>query len=302
MSVKVVNLVKSYGTQVVLDKISFEADKSRILGFLGPNGAGKTTTMRIITGSLMADSGEVYVSGIDLAQEDTEIKKRIGYLAEHNPLYPDMYVREFLNFIASVHGIDNKKKRIGELIDMIGLGREQNKQIRQLSKGYRQRVGLAQVLMHDPEVLILDEPTSGLDPNQLVEIRNVIRESGKNKTVILSTHIMQEVKALCDRVIILNNGIIVADDSIDKLDSYAMEGMKSVIVEFENIIDLSILRALKSIKDIETVSENTFRIRGLDDKKIKKDVFEFASKNNNMLISMHSENIDMNKIFADLTH
>lgn len=302
MSVKVVNLVKRYGTQVVLDNISFEADRSRILGFLGPNGAGKTTTMRIITGSLMADSGEVYVSGIDLAQDDLEIKKRIGYLAEHNPLYADMYVREFLDFIASVHRLENKNKRINELIDMIGLGREQNKQIRQLSKGYKQRVGLAQVLMHDPEVLILDEPTSGLDPNQLIEIRNVIRESGRNKTVILSTHIMQEVKALCDRVIILNNGKIVADDSIDKLDSYAMEGMKAVIVEFEDFVDDRKLKVLKSISDIEILAENTFRIRGLDDKQIKKDIFDFASRTNNVLISMHSENVDMNKIFADLTH
>jgi ABC-2 type transport system ATP-binding protein len=302
MSVKVTNLVKSFGTQKVLDNISFEANKSQILGFLGPNGAGKTTTMKIITGSLMPDSGKVYVSGMDISNNEIETKRKVGYLAEHNPLYQDMYIREFLYFIASIYKINDKSKRVSELIEITGLGKEQNKMIKQLSKGYKQRVGLAQVLIHDPEVLILDEPTSGLDPNQLREIRNVIRESGKDKTVIFSTHIMQEVQALCDRVIILNNGRIVADESIDKLENYVQHTLRSVIVEFETKINLAGLKALKSIREVEKVSENIFKVKGIDDKQIKRDIFEFAKKNDYLLISIHNENIDVDKVFENLTH
>jgi ABC-2 type transport system ATP-binding protein len=302
MSVKVTNLVKTFGTQKVLDNISFEANKSKILGFLGPNGAGKTTTMKIITGSLMPDSGKVFVSGLDISSNEIETKKMIGYLAEHNPLYQDMYIREFLDFIASVYKINDKTKKINQLIELTGLGKEQNKQIKQLSKGYKQRVGLAQVLIHDPEVLILDEPTSGLDPNQLREIRNVIRETGKNKTVIFSTHIMQEVQALCDRVIILNNGRIVADETIDKLENYIQQTLRSVLVEFETKISISGLKALSSIREVERISENVYKVKGIDDKQIKRDIFDFAKKNDYLLISIHNENIDVDKVFENLTH
>jgi len=302
MSVKVTNLVKTFGTQKVLDNISFEANKSKILGFLGPNGAGKTTTMKIITGSLMPDSGKVFVSGLDISSNEIETKKMIGYLAEHNPLYQDMYIREFLDFIASVYKINDKTKKINQLIELTGLGKEQNKQIKQLSKGYKQRVGLAQVLIHEPEVLILDEPTSGLDPNQLREIRNVIRETGKNKTVIFSTHIMQEVQALCDRVIILNNGRIVADETIDKLENYIQQTLRSVLVEFETKISISGLKALSSIREVERISENVYKVKGIDDKQIKRDIFDFAKKNDYLLISIHNENIDVDKVFENLTH
>ena len=302
MSVKVLNLQKSFGTQKVLNNVSFEVNKSQILGFLGPNGAGKTTTMKIITGSLLPDSGEVFVSGLDVSKNEIEAKRKIGYLAEHNPLYNDMYIREFLSFIASIYQVSDKAKRINELIDITGLGKEQNKKIRQLSKGYKQRVGLAQVLLHDPEVLILDEPTSGLDPNQLREIRNVIREHGKNKTVILSTHIMQEVQALCDRVVILNNGSIVADESIDKLGSYVTTTVKSVIVEFESKVKDSILKSLNGIDNVENISENVYRVKGTDDKLIKKELFEFAKNKNILIVSIHNEKIDVDKVFENLTH
>ena len=302
MSVKVTNLVKTYGTQTVLDNISFEAKESQILGFLGPNGAGKTTTMKILTGCLMPDSGQVFISDLEISKNELETKRRVGYLAEHNPLYQDMYVREFLGFIASIYKISDKSKKIKELIEVTGLGNEQNKLIRQLSKGYKQRVGLASVLIHDPEVLILDEPTSGLDPNQLREIRNVIKATGKNKTVIFSTHIMQEVQALCDRVVILNNGKIVADESIGKLDSYMNSNLLSVMVEFETKIDIAGLKELNSVKEVEKLTENVFKIKGIDDKQMKREVFEFAKKNDHLLISIHNENIDVDKVFENLTH
>jgi len=302
MSIEVKGISKSFGEQKVLDNLSFEADKSQILGFLGPNGAGKTTTMRIITGSLMPDEGEVYVSGLNNKDHVLEVKRKIGYLAEHNPLYQDMYVREFLDFNANIYKIENKKQKINELIDITGLGKEQNKLIRQLSKGYKQRVGLAQVLIHDPEVLILDEPTSGLDPNQLREIRNVIKATGKDKTVIFSTHIMQEVQALCDRVIILNNGKIVADEAINKLANTVDLNFKTVIVEFDNEVDIKILKSLKSINEIEQISEFQFKIKGKDDKLMKKEILEFAHKKSMTINSIQNEVIDVDKIFAKLTH
>lgn len=302
MSIEVKGISKSFGEQKVLDNLSFEADKSQILGFLGPNGAGKTTTMRIITGSLMPDEGEVYVSGLNSKDHVLEVKSKIGYLAEHNPLYQDMYVREFLDFNANIYKIENKKQKINELIDITGLGKEQNKLIRQLSKGYKQRVGLAQVLIHDPEVLILDEPTSGLDPNQLREIRNVIRATGKDKTVIFSTHIMQEVQALCDRVIILNNGKIVANEAINKLVNTVDLNFKTVIVEFDNEVDIKILKSLKSINEIEQISEFQFKIKGKDDKLMKKEILEFAHKKSMTINSIQNEVIDVDKIFAKLTH
>ncbi len=219
MSIKIQNLTKIYGTQKAIDNISFEIKNGEIVGFLGPNGAGKSTTMKILTGFIPSSSGSAEVMNFDLSTQAMQVKKTIGYLPEHNPLYLEMYVKEFLEFVGSLYEIKGNtlKDRIAEVIELVGLQVEQHKKIGQLSKGYRQRVGLAQALIHNPEVLILDEPTTGLDPNQLVEIRNLIREVGQNKTVILSTHIMQEVEALCDRVIIINKGHIVIDESMESL-------------------------------------------------------------------------------------
>jgi len=301
MSVKITNLTKTYGDQVVLDNISFEVGESEILGFLGPNGAGKTTTMKIITGSLFPDSGEVNVSGFNVFTDVEEVKKRVGYLAEHNPLYSEMYVKEFLLFIAGVYGVKDKAGKVREMIKLTGLTKEQNKKIKQLSKGYKQRVGLAQVLLNDPEVLILDEPTTGLDPNQLKEIRALIKETGKNKTVIFSTHIMQEVQALCDRVIILNNGKIVADDRIDRLDDYVASNVKSVFVQFDEKFDISVLERLKTIDAIE-MKNGIVKVDGKDDYLMRKEIFKFAKDNDYTILSMFKEDIDVENIFSKLTH
>ena len=302
MSVRIKNLTKTYGDQVVLDNISFDVGKSEILGFLGPNGAGKTTTMKIITGALFPDSGEVQVSGFDVFDNVQEVKNRVGYLAEHNPLYSDMYIKEFLLFVAGVYGINNKSAKVKELIEFTGLTKEQNKKINQLSKGYKQRVGLAQVLMNDPEVLILDEPTTGLDPNQLKEIRALIKSTGKDKTVIFSTHIMQEVQALCDRVIILNEGKIVADDRIDSLGEYVMTKTKSVFVEFEERFDINDLIKLDSIKAANAIENGIVKLDGEDAYKMRKEVFSFAKTNDYTILSMFKEDIDVENIFSKLTH
>ncbi len=302
MSVRIKNLTKTYGDQVVLDNISFDVGKSEILGFLGPNGAGKTTTMKIITGALFPDSGEVQVSGFDVFDNVQEVKNRVGYLAEHNPLYSDMYIKEFLLFVAGVYGINNKSAKVKELIELTGLTKEQNKKINQLSKGYKQRVGLAQVLMNDPEVLILDEPTTGLDPNQLKEIRALIKSTGKDKTVIFSTHIMQEVQALCDRVIILNEGKIVADDRIDSLGEYVVTKTKSVFVEFEERFDINDLIKLDSIKAANAIENGIVKLDGEDAYKMRKEVFSFAKTNDYTILSMFKEDIDVENIFSKLTH
>ena len=217
MSIEVNNLLKIYGEQKAVNNISFKVNKGEIVGFLGPNGAGKSTTMKILTGYLQPDGGIAKVSGIEVTDQPLNVKKKIGYLPESNALYYDMYVREYLSFLSEVHGLNDKKTRISEVIALTGLEAERKKKIGQLSKGYKQRVGLAGALIHDPEVLILDEPTSGLDPNQIIEIREVIRQQGKNKTVLFSSHILQEVEAICDRVIIINKGELVADDKLDNL-------------------------------------------------------------------------------------
>ncbi len=302
MSVRIKNLTKTYGDQVVLDNVSFEVGKSEILGFLGPNGAGKTTTMKIITGALFPDSGEVVVSGFDVFNNVTEVKKRVGYLAEHNPLYSDMYIKEFLLFIAGVYGIDDKNAKVKELIELTGLTKEQNKKINQLSKGYKQRVGLAQVLLNDPEVLILDEPTTGLDPNQLKEIRALIKSTGKDKTVIFSTHIMQEVQALCDRVIILNDGKIVVDDRIESLGDNVVTKTKSVFVQFDEIFDIDDLMKLDTIKAANAIEAGIIKLDGDDDYMMRKEIFSFAKTNDYTILSMFKEDIDVENIFSKLTH
>jgi len=233
MSISVQNVTKVYGTQKALDQVSFEAHPGEILGFLGPNGAGKSTMMKIITGYITPTEGDVKVCGLDIWEHSLALRKKIGYLAENNPLYTDMYVREFLEFIAGIHKISNRKSRIDEMLQLTGLNPEAHKKIGALSRGYRQRVGLAQALIHDPEVLILDEPTSGLDPNQLVEIRALIQDCGKTKTVLFSTHIMQEVEAVCDRVMIINKGKIIADGKVENL--YDLTRTKSMEEAFRSL-------------------------------------------------------------------
>src|SRR6476661_2690652 len=249
MSIEVKNLLKQYGEQKAVNGISFKVNKGEIVGFLGPNGAGKSTTMKMITGYLQPDAGDINVSGIDVTKDPLAAKKKIGYLPESNALYYDMYVREYLNFIAEVHGVKNKKEKVEEVILLTGLTVESRKTIGQLSKGYKQRVGLAAALIHDPEVLILDEPTSGLDPNQIVEIREVIRKQGKDKTVLFSSHILQEVEAICDRVIIINKGEIVANDKLSNLQKRNVD-KHMVVVSFKEPVDKALLDRINNADSI----------------------------------------------------
>ena len=300
MSVKVNNLTKTYGTQQAIDNISFEAKKGEVLGFLGPNGAGKTTTMKIITCFIPQTEGSVEVCGFDVAEKSIEVRRNIGYLPEHNPLYKDMYVKEYLDFAASMHKISNKKRRIDEMIEMTGLGRECHKQIGELSKGYRQRVGLAQAMIHDPQVLILDEPTSGLDPNQLIEIRKLIRTLGQEKTLIFSTHIMQEVQAICDRVVIINRGEIVANDKIDKLQDLIV-GENTISVEFSSSVTVAQLQKIKGVKNASTTSTNRYQLKYNTDIDIREDIFRFAVANNLILLELHKETSSVEDVFQQLT-
>lgn len=300
MSVKVQNLTKIYGTQHALDNISFEAKAGEILGFLGPNGAGKTTTMKILTCFVPQSDGKAEVCGYDVETQPLEVRQKIGYLPEHNPLYKDMYVREYLDFVAGLHKLPNKKKRVAEMIERVGLGVEQNKPIHALSKGYRQRVGLAQAMMHDPSVLILDEPTSGLDPNQLVEIRKLIKDLGKEKTVIFSTHIMQEVQALCDRVMIINKGKIVADDTMESLQS-RISGENVVTVEFLQPVDRNLLMRIKNITKVTPLSKTTFSLSSSLKNDIRADVFNFAVEHKLVLLEMRKEVYSVADVFQELT-
>ncbi len=300
MSIKVEALTKIYGRQKAVDNISFEAHRGEVLGFLGPNGAGKSTTMKIITCFIPQTSGKVEVCGFDTEQEPMEVRKRIGYLPEHNPLYKDMYVKEYLSFVAQVHKVKAPKQRITELIEMTGLEREQHKLIGALSKGYRQRVGLAQAMLHDPEVLILDEPTSGLDPNQLVEIRALIKELGKAKTVILSTHIMQEVQAICDRVVIINKGQIVADDSIEQLQA-RKKGQTILSVGFQEEIDRELLLSVTGVKEATPINRQFWRITTESDKDLRPYFFNLAVENKLTLLELHKEKQNVEEVFQELT-
>jgi ABC-2 type transport system ATP-binding protein len=300
MSVKVQGLTKIYGAQRALDTISFEAKKGEVLGFLGPNGAGKTTTMKILTCFLPQTDGKAEVCGYDVATHAMEVRQKVGYLPEHNPLYKDMYVREYLDFVANVHRVADKKKRVAEMVERTGLGAEQHKLIASLSKGYRQRVGLAQAMLHNPEVLILDEPTSGLDPNQLIEIRKLIKELGEEKTVIFSTHIMQEVEAICDRVIIINKGKIVADDRIAALQQL-VAGHNILHVEFLQYIDSEQLKSIKDIQSIKKITDTRLEIIVNDQHDIRKNIFDFAVKNNLTLLEMYREGSSVEAVFQELT-
>jgi ABC-2 type transport system ATP-binding protein len=297
MSIEVQNISKSYGAQKALDNVSFSIKKGEIVGFLGPNGAGKSTLMKILTTFINADEGAATVNGNDVNEAQLKVQQSVGYLPEHNPLYLDLYVREYLAFNADVYKV--AKSRIEEVIQLTGLSPESHKKIGQLSKGYRQRVGLATALLHNPDVLILDEPTTGLDPNQLVEIRNVIKNVGKDKTVFLSTHIMQEVEAICDRVIIIDNGKIVTDKKLDKL--VAEEKEQIIEVEFDKAIDEALLANLPNIKTYKNTTDNLWLLTFSTDEDRRPSVFDFAHDNGlkTLQISLKSKNLE--QIFREKT-
>lgn len=303
MSVQVKNLVKLFGNQTAVDDISFEVNPGEIVGFLGPNGAGKSTTMKIITGYLPPTEGSVQVCNLDVMDKSSQIKRFTGYLPEHNPLYLDMYVHEYLGFMGRLHGIKGKKlrDRISQMILLCGLDREQNKIIGTLSKGYKQRVGLAQALLHDPEVLILDEPTTGLDPNQIIEIRNLIRDISQKKTVIFSTHIMQEVQALCTRAIIINKGKIVADDKIDKLKEMVAPAVTKIIVEFANPVDRAILMTIDGVDSVDVIEDRIFSLAVKAGKDLRPVISKFAVDNNLSLVGLKQEEGSMEQIFQQFT-
>ncbi|TYZ10500.1 gliding motility-associated ABC transporter ATP-binding subunit GldA [Hymenobacter lutimineralis] len=300
--VEIQQLTKLFGTQAAVDNISFTAGKGEILGFLGPNGAGKSTTMKIATGYLPPSSGSVRVAGFDVVESPLEVRRRVGYLPEHNPLYLDMYVHEYLEFIGRVHGLSGKslRERVKELISRVGLTREQNKQIGALSKGYRQRVGLAQSLVHDPQVLILDEPTTGLDPNQIGEIRQLIRELGQDKTVIFSTHILPEVQALCDRVVIISRGQLVADSPVRELGALA-QGETIIRAEFEGPIDAAKLQLLSGVKSVEPGPGNTWRIRVAGTADQRGAISRLAAEQGWILLGLRQEEQSLEQVFQQLT-
>ncbi len=301
-SIKVAALTKIYDTQKAVDNISFELKKGEIVGFLGPNGAGKSTTMKIITGYLPATSGHVSVFGFDVQAQPMEVRKRVGYLPESNPLYYEMYVREYLEFTAGIHKLGkDSKKRIEDMIAQTGLGKEAHKKIGALSKGYKQRVGLAQAMLHNPEVLILDEPTSGLDPNQIVEIRDLIKNIGAEKTVLLSTHIMQEVQAMCSRVIIINNGQIVADDSIEHL-KQATTKEDTLIIQLEKDIDNALLNELKNADRYENLGGHKWLLSTQDPESLRREVMQWAVKHDININSLQAQTNTLEDVFRTLTN
>jgi ABC-2 type transport system ATP-binding protein len=301
MSIEVNQVTKVYGSQKALDQVTFKVSPGEIVGLLGPNGAGKSTLMKIITCFIPPTEGEVTVCGHDIFEESLEVRKNVGYLPEHNPLYLEMYVREYLEFIAGIHKIKgNLHQRVSEMIDLTGLALEQKKKIGALSKGYRQRVGLAQALIHNPEVLILDEPTSGLDPNQIHEIRNLIRSIGAKKTIMLSTHIMQEVEAICDRAIIIHKGKIVADDATHNLAS-SIRNKNRITVEFSGKITKEDLKNLPGVTLIEQVNPNTWVIETSASQDIREDLFKLAVKKESGILSLNREELRLEEVFQILT-
>jgi ABC-2 type transport system ATP-binding protein len=297
------HLTKEYGPQKAVNDISFEVKEGEIVGFLGPNGAGKSTTLKIATGYLPPTGGRVWVGGYDVVANPMEVKRITGYLPEHNPLYPDLYVHEYLTFVGKLYGLQGMRlrNRVEEMIGLCGLTREQNKKIENLSKGYRQRIGLAQALIHDPDVLILDEPTSGLDPNQLVEIRRLIRNMSINKTVIFSTHIMQEVEAVCERVVVINRGEIVANDRLENL--LARKGdQTTVVVEFATPVDTAEMEKIPGVSKLIALGDNRYRIHlhpGID---IRPEIFRYAADRRLSLIGLKQEENSLENIFRELTN
>ena len=300
MSIIVQNVTKQYDTQLALNDVSLTIGKGKIVGLLGPNGAGKSTLMKIITCFIPPTKGTVSVEGYDIWEQSMEVRRRVGYLPEHNPLYLDMYVKEYLGFVGGIHHLKGQElnKRINEMIEMTGLGVEMHKKIGALSKGYRQRVGLAQAMIHNPSVLILDEPTSGLDPNQLIDIRNLIRDLGEEKTVLLSTHIMQEVEALCDRVVIINKGVVVANDNIENL---TKESENVLVVEFDGEVTMEMLRSIVGLKQAKSIKGSQWILESKADLDIRQDLMRWAISNNVIIKSMQREETSIEECFQRLT-
>lgn len=298
MSIEVKNLFKYYDEQAAVRDVSFTVNRGEIVGFLGPNGAGKSTTMKVITGYINASGGEVKVCGMPVDVDSLDTRRKIGYLPEHNPLYLDMYVKEYLEFVGQIYKVKNLKERVKEMIKAVGLEVEQNKKIGALSKGYRQRVGLAAAIIHDPEVLILDEPTSGLDPNQLVEIRELIKKIGKSKTVMLSTHIMQEVEAICDRVIIINKGQIVADDTAEALQQE--QSHQTVYTEFDGNVTKAQLSKIPHVRKVEKVNAG-WLLETTEEVDLRKVIAQWAQQNNLLTLTLKLEERSLEEVFKELT-
>ena len=303
MSIAVQGITKLYGSQIAVNDISFNVSTGEIVGFIGPNGAGKSTTMKIITGTVRPDSGNVLIGEMSALDNQKNIRRIIGYLPEHNPLYLEMYIREYLDYVAGLYGIKGKKKnsRIEEVVEMTGLVPEVHKKIGNLSKGYRQRVGLAQALIHDPEILILDEPTTGLDPNQLMEIRNLISSIGKEKTILLSTHILQEVEAICDRVIIINQGTIVADEDSTLLREKGSSSIQTIHVELDAPVDLDIWKKMEAIRDVKPLDGNQFLLETHENRDIRGEIFNFAVSQGLTILSLSLKEKSLEEVFRDFT-
>ncbi|MCF8307688.1 MAG: gliding motility-associated ABC transporter ATP-binding subunit GldA [Bacteroidales bacterium] len=299
MSIEIGNISKYYGEQKALDKINLTINSGEVAGLVGPNGAGKSTLMKIITCFIPPSEGQVYVNGLNVSEQSIDVRKQIGYLPENNPLYDDMYVREYLDFVAGIRKIKNPGQRIEEIIETTGLTPEQNKKIGNLSKGYKQRAGVAQALLSDPDVLILDEPTAGLDPNQLVEIRNLIKNIGKEKTILLSTHIMQEVEAVCDRVIIINNGQVVADDAPGNISKERDNAI--ITVEFDSNVQAAALKAIKGVKNVKQAAPTTWVIESDTGVDIRSALFQFAVKQDMTILSLNKEAEKLEEVFHRLT-
>lgn len=300
MSISVKNITKEYGTQKALYNVSFEIKSGEIVGFLGPNGAGKSTMMKILTCYIPPTLGQATVCGHDVMEDSIEVRKKVGYLPEHNPLYLDMYVKEYLSFVAGLHKLKGIKDKVAQMITTVGLDKEQHKKIGALSKGYRQRVGLAQALIHDPEVLILDEPTTGLDPNQLREIRGLIKRIGETKTVMLSTHIMQEVEAICDRVIIINNGEIAADQTSFDIQHDSNE--RTVVrVEFDREVKEKDLKAIKGVDSVNHISGNEWQIIATNTDDIRSNIARFAQEKDMLVLTMQKSEQSMEDVFKKFT-
>jgi len=304
MSIAVKEISKAYGTQLAVNNVSFNVSTGEIVGFIGPNGAGKSTTMKIITGTLSPDSGSVMINGMNSIDHRNEIRGLIGYLPEHNPLYLEMYIREYLQYVAGLYRITGRSamERISAVIEMTGLTVEAGKKIGNLSKGYRQRVGLAQALIHDPGILVLDEPTSGLDPNQLVEIRNLVSHIGKEKTVLLSTHILQEVEAICDRVLIINNGEIVADEKAQSLREKGEDQIQTIHIELDSKTNAEIWQTLSFIDHVKSIDDNQFLLETRENRDIRGDIFNFAVSQGLTILSLSLKKKSLEEVFREFTN
>ena len=304
MSIVVKEVSKQYGAQLAVSQVSFEVHTGEIVGFIGPNGAGKSTTMKMITGTLSPDKGSIWINDLPVLEHQREIRGMIGYLPENNPLYPDMYIREYLQYVAGLYSLKGKaaRERISTVIEMTALTREISKKIGNLSKGYRQRVGLAQALIHNPGILVLDEPTSGLDPNQLVEIRSLVSSIGKEKTVLLSTHILQEVEAICDRVLIINNGEIVADEDAQRLKEKSEGQKQTILIEVDGSTDPEIWKKLPFIDDVKSIESNQFLLETNEIRDIRGDVFNFAVSQELTILSLSLKKKSLEEVFRELTN